>query len=148
MSGKMKSLVYSLLIVLILAALWVLTPMSAIPKSFMKLEGVAGPYAAIFFIGLFGFLIWLQSRIHNMAWAKLLIVSLFVGHLLSIIALTLAELLLPDGIERLSGSFSTAGVLNVLTVQLLFPFVLGGWFFAILGAVGLKAMSKSRLGAT
>lgn len=143
----MKSIVHSAIIVLVLTALWAFTPLSAIPKSFMKLPGVASPYAAVFFASLFGFLLLIENRIRGLSWPKVIFYLFITGHLLSVISLALAELLLPDGVQRLSDSFSTAGALDFFITQLLFPFVLGGWLFAILGAISLKLMSKEHPGA-
>lgn len=141
----MKSLVYPVLIVLTLALLWTFAPMSALPSSFMKLDGVTGPYATIFFIGLLAHLAWAQLKINSMAWLTLLLLSSLVGHVLSVVALLVAELLLPGGIERLSNSASTVGTLQFLILQLLFPVVLGGWLLAMVAVSSLKVMKKGQL---
>lgn len=120
--------------------------MSAVAQSFIKLDGITGPYATIIFAGLLGYLVWARIKINEIAWLRLMIVSAVVGHALSIVSLLAAELLLPDGIERLFNSASAAGLLQFFLAQLLFPFVLGGWLLANLAASSLEVMEKGRLG--
>ncbi len=142
MSGTIKSLAYPVLIVLILALLWIFNPLLSVPQSFTKLDGIAGPYTTIFFVGLLVYLVWAGLKIDGMAWLKLLLFLAVIGHILSVVSLLAAELLLPGGSARLSNSASTVGVLQFLMIQLLFPIVLGGWLLAILAVSSLKVMQN------
>ena len=143
MPSKINFLVYPVLIVLIFALLWIFTPLSEKPSSFIKLDGITTPYTIIFFGGLFAYLLWVQPNVSGISWPKLILVSAVAGHILSVASLTIAELLLSGGIERLLNSASTTGVAQFVAMQALFPALLGGWFFTILGTTCLKLAKKS-----
>jgi len=121
---------------------WMFTPLGSIPMTFVKIDTVKTPYAVIFFGLLLVCLFFLRLKIDRMSWIRTLLIAVVAGHLLSIISFTVAELIMPAGIERFGNSLRVAGFLQFVAVQLLFPGVLIGWIIAPLAVAALKLSKK------
>ena len=128
--------------VLILILFWKFTPLGRIPMTMVKVETIKAPYAIIFFISVFLFLLFFQNKIQAKKWYLIFPVSVFLGHLLSFISINLAQLFIPNGILMFSNAFRAFGFFDTFAAPFVMSFVLGGWIFLPLAIFLMRMLKK------
>ncbi|WP_413558869.1 hypothetical protein [Bdellovibrio sp. HCB209] len=141
--NKVKEVFASILVTVILFVIWSYSSIGDASRRFIKLDGVVTIYTGIFFCLGFVFLVLCRQRIRRASWIKTSLYSVAAGYLLSLSILLVAEAAITVGVERISNSVQIMGVGNFLFMQLLLAGILAGWFYGLLGAIGLKLISKA-----
>lgn len=140
--SKVKSIIIPIIVTFFLLLIWQNTYSGSVPRSFIKLDGIIQSYTIIYFIILAICLVGCRNLINRSTWMNVFFISLVGGYIISIIAYSAALLSIPSGWDRFLNSMRSETVLSFIYVQFIFPSVLFGWLYSLIGTILTKILLK------
>jgi len=135
-------LYYAVGITIFLVVLWSVTPIIHWFHAFVKLKPMRAPYTVIFFVLLFLLLYWLWDTVGKRSFVAIVVIGALLGQSLAFLSIFIANLFIPNGIERTIKTISQQGILNVLFTDFFVAFILGGWLIGAVALVALKLTAR------
>jgi hypothetical protein len=131
-------------LVLLLVA-WFLPPLAGFFARIIKLEPMRMPYTATLFglLALFSVCLRADWVVDTKA-SLLMLVGAVAGIVSSMVAISVANLFLPRGLERTLSTFRMGGI-GILVIDLAVSMLLGSWALGALYLWGYRLMLSSRV---
>lgn len=128
-----------------LCGIWLLPPVSTFFARIVKLAEMRTPYTVLLFALLAVFVLCLRAEwVRRTRGALVILVGALAGLIASILAIFMANLFLPRGIERTVGSFQRWG-LDLLVTDLAMSLLLGGWLLGALLLASYRVLLSTSL---
>lgn len=108
-------------------------PLDGWLRAFVKLEEMRLPYIITFSVIISLVLIVSRGYVCRISMFASIIYGAIVGQIASTISITVANLFIPNGVNRTIRAIEKFGIQDILLIDLVVAFVLGGW---LLGAAG------------
>lgn len=110
-------------------------PLDSWFKAFMKVEQMRVPYLASLFFILSTVIIALRAYLFKMATSILVVSGLFVGQIVATISISVANLFIPNGIDRTIRTIEKIGIGSILIGDFFAAALLGGWLFGVISFI-------------
>lgn len=126
-----------------LLVIWLYTPLNNWLIAFVKLSQMRMPYTVMFFTLLFILLCVMSFKVRRKTFMTVVFHGAIFGHIMAFISIFIANFFIPDGLDRTIKTLAREGLMNLLLMDFVVAFILGGWVFGIVGLGILKLIART-----